>query len=56
MQEAVEKITDLRVQELKQRNEQFMHPLNQAAVEELERDFRANRTETVPLFSAIEAA
>ena len=56
LQEAVEKITELRVQELKQRNEQFLHPLSQVDMEELERDFRANRTEAVALFSAMEAA
>lgn len=56
LNEAVDKITELRVQELKQRNEQFLHPLDQSAMEELERDFRTNRTEAVPLFSAMEAA
>jgi len=56
LEEAVSKITDLRVQELKQRNEQFQHPLDKAAMEQLEKDFRSNRTEAVPLFSAMEAA
>jgi hypothetical protein len=56
LREAVTKITDLRVQELKQRNEQFQHPLDPAAMQKLERDFRANKTATVPLFSAMEAA
>jgi len=56
LDEAVAKITDLRVQELRQRNEQFQHPLDNTALEQLERDFRANRTEAVPLFSAMEAA
>ncbi|HWP85748.1 MAG TPA: hypothetical protein VNN17_11190 [Terriglobia bacterium] len=56
LQEAVDKITELRVQELKQRNEQFLHPLDPAALKKLEDDFRANRTETIPLFSALKAA
>jgi hypothetical protein len=56
LQEAVEKITDLRVQELRQRNEQFMHPLDKAAMDQLERDFRAHRTAAVPLFSSMQAA
>ena len=54
--EAVARITDLRVQELRQRNEQFMHPLDKAAMELLERDFRSGQTAAVPLFSAMEAA
>ena len=56
LEEAVQKITELRVQELRQRNEQFLHPLDLAAMEQLERDFRSGRTEAVPLFSAMEAA
>lgn len=55
LEEAVSKITELRVQELKQRNEQFLHPLDQAAMEALERDFRAHRTAAVPLFSSMAA-
>ena len=56
LEEALQKVTDLRVQELKQRNEQFMHPLDKAAMDQLERDFRANRTEAIPLFSGMQAA
>ena len=56
LQEALDKITDLRVQELRQRNEQFMHPLDKAAMERLEREFREQRTEVIPLFSGMEAA
>ena len=56
LEEALQRITDLRVQELRQRNEQFLHPLDKAAMEQLERDFRTGHTEAVPLFSAMEAA
>lgn len=56
LQEALDKVTDLRVQELRQRNEQFMHPLDEAAMAQLEREFRENRTEAIPLFSGMEAA
>jgi hypothetical protein len=56
LNEALARIADLRVQELRQRNEQFMHPLDKAGMDQLEQDFRAGRTEAVPLFSAMEAA
>lgn len=49
--EAVEKLTDLRVQELRQRNEQFKHPLSAAEFAALESDFRQKRIEPIPLFS-----
>jgi hypothetical protein len=51
--EAIAKITELRVQELRQRNEQFLHPLNKEAMSCLERDFREVRSESVPIFSTI---
>jgi hypothetical protein len=53
LEEAVAKITELRVQELRQRNEQFLHPLDPAAVAQLESDFRAMRSECVPIFSTM---
>lgn len=51
LEEAEQKITDIHVQELRQRNEQFLHPLSPAEMTSLEQDFRANRIEPVPLFS-----
>jgi hypothetical protein len=56
LEEAVRKVTDLRVQELRQRNEQFMHPLSKAEMERLERAFRESHTEAIPLFSAMEVS
>lgn len=56
LDEAIRKITELRVQELRQRNEQFLHPLNAAEMKQLEDDFRNHRIEPVPLFSSVVAA
>ena len=53
LDEAKRKVTDIHVQELRQRNEQFLHPLSAAEMTALEQDFRANRIEPVPLFSAV---
>ena len=49
--EVVEKLTQLRVQELRQRNEQFMHPLSPAEFAAVESDFRQKRMEPITLFS-----
>lgn len=53
LEEALAKITDLRVQELRQRNEQFLHPLDPTAMAQLEAEFRALRSERVPIFSTM---
>jgi hypothetical protein len=53
LEEAIAKITELRVQELRQRNEQFLHPLDETAMAALERDFREGRGECVPIFSTV---
>jgi hypothetical protein len=50
-EEAVRKITELRVQKLRQRNEQFRHPLCKGG----DGTTRAPFARTVPLFSAMEA-
>lgn len=51
LEEAKQKVTELRVQELHQRNEQFLHPLTAAEMKQLEQDFRQKRIEPIPLFS-----
>ena len=56
LDEAISSITELRVQELRQRNEQFLHPLNAAEMKQLEDDFRNKKIEPVGLFSAVVAA
>jgi hypothetical protein len=53
LEEAVAKVTALRVQELRQRNEQFLHPLDETAMSALERDFREGTGECIPIFSTI---
>jgi hypothetical protein len=53
LQEAVAKITELRLQELRQRNEQLQHPLGPTAMATLERDFREKRGDRIPIFSMI---
>ena len=55
LEEAKQKITDIHVQELRQRNEQFLHPLNTAEMNALEQDLRNNRITPVPLFTAVAA-
>lgn len=55
LDEAEQKIIELRVQELRQRNEQFLHPLSPAEMQQLEEDFRAKRIEPISLFSAVAA-
>ena len=54
--EAIQKITDLRIQELRQRNEQFLHPLNATEMKQLEDDFRNKKIEPIALFSNVVAA
>ena len=51
VEEAKEKLIELRVQELRQRNEQFLHPLILAEFAEVERDFLQKRVEPIALFS-----
>ena len=51
LEEAKQKLTELRVHELRQRNEQFLHPLTAAEMQQLERDFLEQRVEPIPLFS-----
>jgi hypothetical protein len=53
LKEAIAKVTELRVQELRQRNEQFLHPLDEEAMARLEHDYRERRGEPVPIFSTI---
>jgi hypothetical protein len=55
LEQAKQKVTDVHVQELRQRNEQFLHPLSEAEMNILEADFRAGRIEPVPLFPAVAA-
>jgi hypothetical protein len=42
------------VQESRQRNEQFLHPLNEAEMQQLEADFRAQRIEPIWFFNSLE--
>ena len=51
LQEAKQRLTELRVQELRQRNEQFLHPLTVGEMEQLEQDFRQRRIGPIPVFS-----
>ncbi|MCZ6753225.1 MAG: hypothetical protein O7E51_15535 [Acidobacteria bacterium] len=51
LEEAKRKITEMRVQELRQRNEQFLHPMTAAELGQLEQDFRHMRIEPIPVFS-----
>ncbi|OFW34019.1 MAG: hypothetical protein A3J28_04885 [Acidobacteria bacterium RIFCSPLOWO2_12_FULL_60_22] len=55
LEEAKQKVTDVHIQELRQRNEQFLHPMSAAEMKELEDDFRQNRIEPIPLFSMVAA-
>ena len=52
VEEAKLELIELRVQELRQRNEQFLHPLTPTELAQLEADFRQKRIEPIPLFSA----
>ena len=49
--EAVQKLPELRVQEMRQRNEQFLHALNPGEFAAVEKDFRQKRVEPITLFS-----
>ena len=51
LEEAKQKVADIHIQELRQRNEQFFHPLTPAEMEQFEQDFRQQRIEPIPLFS-----
>ena len=51
LEEAKQKIAEMRVQELRQRNEQFLHPMTAAELGQLEQDFRHMRIEPIPVFS-----
>ena len=44
-------LVQMRVQELRQRNEQFQYPLSKKELARLEKDFVAGRTPALPLFS-----
>ncbi len=55
LEEANRHVTDIHVQELRQRNEQFLHPLSAQEMAQMEDDFRHNRIEPIPLFSAVAA-
>jgi len=55
LEEAKQKVTAIHVQELRQRNEQFLHPMSPAEMEALAGDFRANRIEPISLHSAVAA-
>jgi hypothetical protein len=54
LEEARAKVTDVHVQEIRQRNEQFLHPLNEAEMQQLEADFRAQRIEPIWFFASLE--
>jgi hypothetical protein len=55
LDEAEQKILELRVQELRQRNEQFLHPLNAAEMKQLEQDYRSQQIQPISLFGAVAA-
>ncbi|MBI3934732.1 MAG: hypothetical protein HY316_08550 [Acidobacteria bacterium] len=44
-------VTDIHIQELRQRNEQFLHPLTPAEMQQLEDDFRQDRIEPIPFYT-----
>jgi hypothetical protein len=51
LDEAKKAIVQMRVQELRQRNEQFQQPLSKKELALLEADFAAGKTPAIPLFS-----
>jgi hypothetical protein len=55
LEEAKRQVTDIHVQELRQRNEQFLHPLTADEMNALEQDFRAWKVEMIPIFSVVGA-
>ena len=56
LDEAIQKLMELRVQELRQRNEQFLHPLSPVEMKQLEADFLARKIAPISLFGAVVAA
>ena len=52
LDEAKRQVTEIHIQELRQRNEQFLHPMTPAEMEQLAQDLRSNRIEPVPIFAA----
>jgi hypothetical protein len=50
LEEAQRLVTDIHVQELRQRNEQFLHPLSPEEMRQLEGDIRQNRIQAIPLY------
>ncbi len=55
LDQAEQMITELRVQELRQRNEQFLHPLNSSELKQLEQDFLNKKVQPIALFGAVAA-
>lgn len=51
LEEAKRQVTEIHIQELRQRNEQFLHPLTPAEMKPLEDDLRQNRIEPIPFFT-----
>jgi hypothetical protein len=51
LEDAKKAVMTMRVQELRQRNEQFQYPLSEKEMAKLEEDFLAGRTPAIPLFS-----
>ncbi|MBI4464633.1 MAG: hypothetical protein HY647_08005 [Acidobacteria bacterium] len=51
LEEAKRLVTDVHVQELRQRNEQFLNVLTPQEMKQLEDDLCQNRIETIPIFS-----
>ena len=54
LEEARAMVTDIHVQEIRQRNEQFLHPLNESEMQKLEADFRAGRIDPIWFFGSLE--
>ena len=50
-EEAKRLVADVHVQEMRQRNEQFLHVLSPEEMKQLENDFRNSRIEPIPIFS-----
>ncbi|MSO20684.1 MAG: hypothetical protein EXQ56_09530 [Acidobacteria bacterium] len=51
LETAKKAIMQMRIQELRQRNEQFLYPLSARELAKLEKDFLAGKTPAIPLFS-----
>jgi hypothetical protein len=51
LEQAKRQVTEIHIQELRQRNEQFLHPLSPAEMQQLEQDIRNSRIEPVPFFA-----